>query len=130
MTSTFAGAAAASGSWAVPERRPGQHPGRHGLDDLLGERVASSRRRGRSSSPATGAANLHGAGSLAANPVVVNGVVYMQDLYANVYAISLATGKLKWEYQVNIPEKTGPGPNGVAVADGGCTGTRQPRPSR
>ena len=27
-----------------------------------------------------GAANLHGAGSLAANPVVADGVVYMQDL--------------------------------------------------
>jgi outer membrane protein assembly factor BamB len=42
----------------------------------------------------------------------------MQDLYANVYAISLATGQLKWEYPVNIPEKTGPGPDGVALADG------------
>jgi outer membrane protein assembly factor BamB len=42
----------------------------------------------------------------------------MQDLYANVYAISLATGKLDWEYQVNVPEKTGPGPDGVAVANG------------
>jgi outer membrane protein assembly factor BamB len=42
----------------------------------------------------------------------------MQDLYANVYAISLATGKLEWEYPVNIPEKTGPGPDGVAVANG------------
>jgi alcohol dehydrogenase (cytochrome c) len=44
--------------------------------------------------------------------------VYMQDLYANVYAISLATGKLDWEYPVNIAEKTGPGPDGVAVANG------------
>ncbi len=49
---------------------------------------------------------------------MVNGVVYIQDLDANVYAISLATGKLKWEYQVNIPEKSGPGPDGVAVANG------------
>ena len=76
------------------------------------------------------AANLHGAGSLAANPVVADGVVYMQDLYSNVYAISLATGKLKWEYQVNSPVKTGPGPNGVAVADGRVYGQRQPRRSR
>jgi alcohol dehydrogenase (cytochrome c) len=57
-------------------------------------------------------------GSLAAAPVVANGVVYMQDLNANVYALSLATGKLKWEYQVNAPEKSGPGPDGVAVAGG------------
>jgi outer membrane protein assembly factor BamB len=54
-------------------------------------------------------------GSLAATPVVANGVVYMQDLDANVYALSLATGKLKWEYQANSPEKSGPGPDGVAV---------------
>jgi outer membrane protein assembly factor BamB len=57
-------------------------------------------------------------GSLAAAPVVTNGVVYMQDLNANVYALSLATGELKWEYQVNSPEKSGPGPDGVAVAGG------------
>jgi outer membrane protein assembly factor BamB len=57
-------------------------------------------------------------GSLAAAPVVVNGVVYLQDLYANVYAISLATGQLKWEYQANLAEKSGPGPDGVAVANG------------
>ena len=57
-------------------------------------------------------------GSLAAAPVVTDGVVYMQDLNADVYALSLATGKLKWEYQVNSPEKSGPGPDGVAVAGG------------
>jgi alcohol dehydrogenase (cytochrome c) len=49
---------------------------------------------------------------------VANGVVYIQDLDANVYAIDLATGKLRWEYQLNVPEIAGPGPNGVAVADG------------
>jgi outer membrane protein assembly factor BamB len=57
-------------------------------------------------------------GAFAAAPVVVNGVVYIQDLDCNVYALSLATGALKWEYQVNTPEQTGPGPNGVAVANG------------
>ena len=44
--------------------------------------------------------------------------MYLQDEDANVYALALATGKLKWEYQVNVPEKSGPGPDGVAVADG------------
>ena len=44
--------------------------------------------------------------------------MYLQDEDANVYALALATGKLKWEYQVNLPEKSGPGPDGVAVADG------------
>ncbi len=57
-------------------------------------------------------------GSLTANPIVQNGVVYIQDLDSNVYALALATGKLQWEYQCNQPERSGPGPNGVAVADG------------
>jgi alcohol dehydrogenase (cytochrome c) len=62
--------------------------------------------------------NVGGYGTLAANPIVQNGVVYMQDLSSNVYAISLATGHLKWEYRLDLPEKSGPGPNGVAVANG------------
>ena len=66
----------------------------------------------------TAAAGVRGAGALAANPVVVNGTVYLQDLDANVYAIALATGKLRWEHQVNVPEETGPGPDGVAVSNG------------
>ncbi len=67
----------------------------------------------------TAAAGVAGTGSFAGvNPIVVGGVVYIQDLDANVYALSLKTGKLKWEYQVNTPEKSGPGPDGVAVANG------------
>ena len=57
-------------------------------------------------------------GSLTANPIVRNGVVYLQDLDSDVYALALATGKLRWEYRCNQPERSGPGPNGVAVADG------------
>ncbi|MFZ0162575.1 MAG: PQQ-binding-like beta-propeller repeat protein, partial [Trebonia sp.] len=117
VTSTFADAAAASGSWPYPN------------GDLANTRVATGstitaanvsqlKEAWAFKLTGQGAANLHGAGSLAANPVVADGVVYMQDLYSNVYAISLATGKLKWEYQVDTPVKTGPGPNGVAVADG------------
>ncbi len=55
-------------------------------------------------------------GSLAETPIVVDGVVYVQDLRSNVYALSLTNGSLLWEYGVNKPEKSGPGPNGVAVA--------------
>jgi alcohol dehydrogenase (cytochrome c) len=66
----------------------------------------------------TPASGVEGAGALAATPIVADGVVYFQDLDANVYALALATGKLKWEYQVNVPEKSGPGPDGVAVANG------------
>jgi glucose dehydrogenase len=66
----------------------------------------------------TSTQNVGGYGTLAANPIVVNGVVYMQDLHSNVYALSLATGKLEWSYYVNKKEKSGPGPNGVAVVNG------------
>jgi outer membrane protein assembly factor BamB len=61
-------------------------------------------------------------GSLTAAPVVAAGVVYLQDEDANVYALTLATGKLKWEYKVNIPEKSGPGPDGVSVSGGAVYG--------
>ncbi len=64
------------------------------------------------------AAGVSGVGSLTAAPVVTGGVVYLQDQDTNVYALELATGKLKWEYEVNVPEASGPGPDGVAVAGG------------
>ena len=64
------------------------------------------------------AAGVRPYGSLTANPIVQNGLVYLQDLDSNVYALALATGKLRWEYRCNQPEGSGPGPNGVAVADG------------
>jgi alcohol dehydrogenase (cytochrome c) len=68
------------------------------------------------------AAGVSYAGSLTAPPVVQDGVVYQQDEDANVYAVALATGKLKWEYPVNVPETSGPGPDGVAVAGGAVYG--------
>jgi alcohol dehydrogenase (cytochrome c) len=57
-------------------------------------------------------------GSLTATPIVTNGVVYLQDLGDNVYALALATGKLKWEYKVSPTKIVEGGPNGVAVAGG------------
>src|SRR5215467_11853162 len=57
-------------------------------------------------------------GSMAATPIVTNGVAYMQDLGDNVYALALATGKLKWEYQVSPAKVVEGGPNGVAVTGG------------
>ncbi len=64
------------------------------------------------------AAGVRPYGSLTANPIVEKGVVYLQDLDSNVYALALATGKLQWEYRCDQPERSGPGPNGVAVAHG------------
>ena len=121
-TSTIAGAAQPAGSWAAPN------------GDLANTRAVTGARISSANVsqlkeawtyrlPDSAAQNVSDTGSLAAAPVVVNGIVYEQDLYANVYAISLATGKLKWEYPVNVAEKTGPGPDGVAVAGGAVYGT-------
>jgi outer membrane protein assembly factor BamB len=116
-TSAFAGAAQPSGSWADPNGDLAN------TRDAVGSTISSSnvsqlKEAWTFKLSGTAAAGVEDSGSFAAAPVVVNGVVYLQDLDANVYAISLATGKLKWEYQVNIPEKSGPGPDGVAVAGG------------
>jgi alcohol dehydrogenase (cytochrome c) len=59
-----------------------------------------------------------GTGALAMSPVVVDGVVYIQDMQANVYALDLATGRLRWEHKFNTTELGGPGPDGVTVAGG------------
>jgi outer membrane protein assembly factor BamB len=57
----------------------------------------------------------HTDGAYAATPVIVNGVVYVQDLDSNVYAISLATGKVLWTRDY---DSANGGPDGVNVAGG------------
>ena len=57
----------------------------------------------------------HTDGAYATTPVVVNGVVYVQDLDSDVLAISLATGKVLWRHGYNSPNG---GPDGVSVAGG------------
>jgi outer membrane protein assembly factor BamB len=57
----------------------------------------------------------HSAGAYATTPVVVNGVVYVQDLESDVMAISLATGQVLWAHDYNSPNG---GPDGVTVAGG------------
>jgi alcohol dehydrogenase (cytochrome c) len=116
-STTFAGAAAPAGSWPDP------NGGIANTRDVPGSAISAANVSGLREAWAfklagTAAAGVSGIGSLTAAPVVQGGVVYLQDEDANVYAVTLATGKLKWEYQVGIPEKTGPGPDGVAVADG------------
>ncbi len=54
-------------------------------------------------------------GTYAATPVVVDGVAYTADLMSNVYAIDLASGRLRWRHDYQL---TDTGPNGVNVADG------------
>jgi glucose dehydrogenase len=116
-STTFAGAAAPAGSWPDP------NGGMDNTRDVPGSAISAANVSGLREAWAfklagAAAAGVSGIGSLTAAPVVQGGVVYLQDEDANVYAVTLATGKLKWEYQVGIPEKTGPGPDGVAVADG------------
>ncbi len=54
-------------------------------------------------------------GRYATTPVVVNGVVYTQDLESNVMAIELATGKVLWRHTYSSPNG---GPDGVKVVSG------------
>ncbi|MGI9008813.1 MAG: PQQ-binding-like beta-propeller repeat protein [Streptosporangiaceae bacterium] len=51
----------------------------------------------------------------ATTPIVVNGVVYLQDLESNVMAIRLATGKVLWTRNYDSPNG---GPDGVNVTGG------------
>jgi alcohol dehydrogenase (cytochrome c) len=48
-------------------------------------------------------------------PVVVGGVVYLQDMESNVMAIKLATGKVLWTHNYSSPNG---GPDGVNVVGG------------
>ena len=117
VSTTFPGAAAPSGAWPYPNGDIAN------TRDAPGSAISAANVSGLQEAwtfklAGTAAAGVSATGSLTAPPVVQRGVVYLQDQDANVYALALATGKLKWEYQVNLPEKSGPGPDGVAVADG------------
>ncbi len=57
----------------------------------------------------------HTDGAYATTPVIVNGVVYTQDLDSDVFAISLATGKVLWTHDYDSPNG---GPDGVNVVGG------------
>ena len=55
-------------------------------------------------------------GTFAANPVTdAHGVVYLQDLASNVFAVDLHSGQVLWTRRYNSQDI---GPNGVVVADG------------
>ncbi|HEX7289568.1 MAG TPA: PQQ-binding-like beta-propeller repeat protein, partial [Conexibacter sp.] len=54
-------------------------------------------------------------GDYATTPVVVDGVVYTQDLQGDVYAIELASGRVRWRHRYGLLTY---GPNGVTVGDG------------
>lgn len=54
-------------------------------------------------------------GAFSANPTVVSGVVYLQDLNSNVYAVRLDNGALIWKHAFDVPDL---GPNGVVYGWG------------
>ena len=109
-------AAKPAGSWLYPNGDPGN------TRDAAGATISSANVAGLQQAwtfklPSSLVTSGPGFGSLAATPIVANGVVYLQDLGDNVYALALATGKLQWEYQVS-PKIVEGGPNGVALAGG------------
>jgi alcohol dehydrogenase (cytochrome c) len=53
------------------------------------------------------------AGTFTATPVVAGGVVYIQDMKSNVFALDLDSGKLRWRH---LFAATNPGPDGLTVA--------------
>lgn len=54
-------------------------------------------------------------GAHSSAPVIVDGVIYSQDLKSNVQAISLESGEVLWTKKY---EEADEGPNGIMVADG------------
>jgi outer membrane protein assembly factor BamB len=55
-------------------------------------------------------------GADVANPVLANGIAYLQDGASNVIAVRYATGRVLWTHDYNSPEISGP--NGVTIANG------------
>src|SRR5258707_14387358 len=54
-------------------------------------------------------------GADVANPVMADGIAYMQDGASNVTAVRYATGEVLWTQQYN---SSAYGPNGVTIANG------------
>lgn len=63
-------------------------------------------------------------GAYASTPLIVNGVIYLQDLMSNVRAVDLENGEEIWS---KAYEEADLGPNGVVIAEGkvfGATASR------
>ncbi len=59
-------------------------------------------------------------GADVANPVIANGIAYLQDGASNVTAVQVATGQVLWTHEYNSLPRSGP--NGVAFANGSVYG--------
>jgi outer membrane protein assembly factor BamB len=62
------------------------------------------------------------AGPTASAPLVVDGVVYVQDLNSDVSAIDLRSGRVRWRRRYREPNQ---GPNGVTFGDGRLYGATE-----
>ena len=62
--------------------------------------------------PITVSGNFSG---ITANAVILDGVVYLQDMQSNVFALDAASGQSLWQTNYNVPSN---GPNGVALGYG------------
>ena len=116
-TVTNPSAAKPAGSWPYPNGDPENTRDAAG-STISSANVARLQQAWTFKLPAAEVPSGPSFGSMAATPIVANGVAYTQDLGDNVYALALATGKLKWEYKVSPAKVIEGGPNGVAVAGG------------
>ena len=65
---------------------------------------------------------VSGFGAFSSAPIVLDGIVYFQDLNSNVYALDRNTGKLDWRHMFNKPSI---GPNGIAYGWGRIYGATE-----
>jgi outer membrane protein assembly factor BamB len=65
---------------------------------------------------------LGASGAFASTPISLNGIVYLQDLGSNVYALNRSTGKVIWRHTFNKPSV---GPNGVSYGYGRIYGNTE-----
>src|SRR6476619_2423007 len=63
-------------------------------------------------------------GAYASNPIVLNGVVYIQDPDSDVYALNQQTGAVMWKHLYKSPTPSG-GPNGLALGYGKLFGATE-----
>jgi len=103
--------AANAGAW--PAHNLNLSNTRADLDTRIDDRnVATLRRRWTFPLPYDG-----GYGAFTSNPVVADGVVYLEDPDSDVFALELASGKLLWRHDYHSVTPSG-GPNGVAFGYG------------
>src|ERR1700761_8912134 len=109
-SSVSAGLSAPAKTWSLPNATP------EGTRDVASQINSSnvSKLKVAWKIPITGVKGLYGV--FASSPVFgPNGIVYLQDLGDNVYAVNEKTGKELWKYKVPASESNGEGPNGVTL---------------